>query len=132
MPDNSLLSNIDRLWQAGLIAPADIVGKRLTYCYRANKVSRNSRALGFVLFLPRQWRIRMGSARNMTIGIPCPHCGKETEKTVAWLVIHNGMPCGHCGGVIDLQAGQTALRIQKLAEECARADEAAGKGGGLG
>lgn len=42
---------------------------------------------------------------DQTIGIPCPGCGHETEKTVAWLKANNQFTCV-CGSTITLESDQ--------------------------
>jgi hypothetical protein len=50
------------------------------------------------------------------IPIPCPGCGRKTEKTVRWLM-HNGQFTCSCGAVVKLDSG-------KFRQGVARADRA--------
>ena len=51
-----------------------------------------------------------------TVPIPCPSCGRKTEKTVRWLM-HNGQFACPCGAVIKLESG-------RFRQGVARADRA--------
>ena len=64
----------------------------------------------------------MGIARSISYAVGCPHCGKTTPKTIAWLIVHNDMACAHCSGLIDLQSGNAAIAIHEFAEQCVRLD----------
>jgi hypothetical protein len=69
----------------------------------------------------------MNNARNTTFGVLCEKCGHRTPQTVAWLTVHNNMACGSCGVVVNLEGGQIAATIVKLAEQCAELDRLASK-----
>lgn len=45
------------------------------------------------------------------IGIPCPSCGKETAKSVAWLKSHKQMTCTACGTTFDIDAEQFKRKL---------------------
>jgi sarcosine oxidase delta subunit len=56
---------------------------------------------------------------NVSVTIECPHCGKAPQESLARLIGINHMPCPFCGGSINLEVGNNAARIQKLASEIA-------------
>jgi hypothetical protein len=64
---------------------------------------------------------------SLLIKCDSPSCGQASEKSLAWLIIHNTMSCPSCGAAIDLQSGDNGLRIQKLAQACAGIDISIGK-----
>jgi len=67
------------------------------------------------------------ASKTISFAINCPHCGHNTPQTVAWLAVHNQMPCGACGLSINLESGQNAAVIERLAQECLRLDAIAAK-----
>jgi hypothetical protein len=66
-------------------------------------------------------------SRLVEFGVLCEKCGKRTAKSIAWLTVHNNIPCSDCGNVIDLTAGDNAVAIQKLAQQCSELDAIAAK-----
>jgi hypothetical protein len=45
----------------------------------------------------------MGFLDDAPIPIPCPGCGRKTEKTIGWLKDNRQFTC-ECGAVINLQS----------------------------
>ena len=64
----------------------------------------------------------MSIARSVNYAVRCEKCSHRTPKTVAWLSGQNKLPCEECGAIIDLRAGDNAVVITELANQCARID----------
>lgn len=41
---------------------------------------------------------------SASIDIPCPKCGKEAKKTVAWLKGHREITCAGCGVTFEVDS----------------------------
>ena len=54
------------------------------------------------------------------IGVPCPECGHETNKTIAWLKSHNEMTCGGCGKTVAVDSKGLLAGLQKADDALAK------------
>ncbi|PST24238.1 hypothetical protein C7U60_09760 [Mesorhizobium plurifarium] len=50
------------------------------------------------------------------IGVPCPECGHETSKPVAWVKANDELPCRRCGTPIALENEKHLLTIEQVAQ----------------
>lgn len=50
------------------------------------------------------------------IGIPCPKCGYETKKTIAWLRENSEFVCANCGTEIALERDQAVRTLDDVAK----------------
>jgi uncharacterized Zn finger protein len=53
---------------------------------------------------------------NEEIGIPCPECGHETSRPVAWVKANDELPCRRCGTAIVLENEKHLLTIEQVAQ----------------
>ncbi len=65
----------------------------------------------------------MGIASSVIYAVPRGECSHRTPKRMAWLITQDTMPCEQCGEIIDLCAGENAIVIEELAEQCTIIDE---------
>ena len=56
-------------------------------------------------------------SRHTLIAIRCEGCGHTTQEPVRRLIPANDIPCHVCGGMIQLEGGENAVRIQEIAEQ---------------
>jgi ribosomal protein S27E len=65
----------------------------------------------------------MGIASSVIYAVACTECSRRTPKRVAWLITQDTMHCEQCGETINLRAGENAIVIEELAEQCTIIDE---------
>lgn len=53
---------------------------------------------------------------SQTISIPCPKCGKDHAKSVAWLKANKHIACA-CGGHLDIDRSQFLTQIAKAEKQ---------------
>ena len=53
-----------------------------------------------------------GVLDSQKLGIPCPACSNETEKTIGWIKTHDHFTC-RCGGVVTLQSDEILGKIRE-------------------
>ncbi len=51
---------------------------------------------------------------DATLNIPCPHCGKETKKTIGWLKRNQEMPCSACRETFGLDTKELRTEIDRV------------------
>lgn len=47
----------------------------------------------------------MSDLDSLTLTLPCGKCGKEFEKSIGWLKVHDEFTCD-CGGVLRIERQQ--------------------------
>jgi hypothetical protein len=68
----------------------------------------------------------MGIASSVIYAVACTECSHRTPKRVAWLITQHNMHCEQCNEIIDLHAGENAIVIEELAEQCTIIDDKIG------
>lgn len=61
---------------------------------------------------------------DATHAIPCTHCGKDTEKPVAWLRTHDEFRCAFCGGRNQFELPRFRDGLLDIDHEVPEADRA--------
>lgn len=76
----------------------------------------------------RQWGSIMSTTNQPVFTVTCPNCGKETEKSLAWLEEDGHFSCAGCGNSMQFDGPAILKEMQadfsegkaKLAGEIAR------------
>jgi len=63
------------------------------------------------------------------LGIPCPACGKKTEKTVAWIKANDEFVCAGCGGNVSVDRKELLAGLKKADKAVAEFRKSLGKFG---
>ncbi|KQS74200.1 hypothetical protein ASG25_01940 [Rhizobium sp. Leaf384] len=63
------------------------------------------------------------------IDIPCPKCGHETRKSVAWIKANESLICEGCGATIKIEAEQFIAGIDEAEKALAKLRKSFGKFG---
>ncbi|MBY5585326.1 hypothetical protein [Rhizobium leguminosarum] len=66
---------------------------------------------------------------KQTIDIPCPKCGHETTKTIAWIKAHNDFVCAKCGSMITIDKEEILAGLKKAKASLAKFGKSIGKMG---
>lgn len=63
------------------------------------------------------------------IGIPCPECGHETSKTIAWIKAHDEMVCEgpDCGRTIHLERENLLAGLKDAEQSMAKFRKSIGR-----
>ena len=69
----------------------------------------------------------LSTAERTWVYVTCESCKQATQKSVAWLAVHDALACSVCGHIIDLKNANNRLLIQETADNCARIDVALAK-----
>lgn len=64
---------------------------------------------------------------NATISIPCPSCGKESQKTIGWLKAHDHFTCTACDQTITLEKEQLLSGLKSAEKSLADFRRSLGK-----
>jgi len=51
------------------------------------------------------------------LGIPCPKCGHETKKTIAWIKSHVEMTCSGCGSAVTLDSSKLEKGLGRVEKQ---------------
>ena len=57
---------------------------------------------------------------KQTLSIPCPHCGKQTAQTVAWLKSNNQFACGGCSSAVAVDTAQIIATLKEADKTIAK------------
>lgn len=56
---------------------------------------------------------------KVKVGIPCPKCGHETEKTVAWIKSNDEFICEDCGSTVTVEKENLISGLKEVDESIA-------------
>lgn len=63
------------------------------------------------------------------IGVPCPKCGHETKKSIAWIEANDDFVCSKCGSVVAVESEKLLATIKKAEQSLAKFRKSLGKFG---
>lgn len=53
---------------------------------------------------------------TVELPIPCPKCGHQTKKSIAWIKANDKFVCAGCGSTVNVQAEQLLAGLKQLDE----------------
>lgn len=64
-------------------------------------------------------------SESVSLDVPCPKCGKKTEKNLAWLEAQAAITCRSCGHLIPVAVGdgEAAVMVKNFSDYCNQLDQ---------